>query len=356
MKDISGIRKEIDAIDEKLVGLLNKRASLAQKIAAIKKKSGSPVFIPARENEILKRVGQLNGGPLSPEALRGVFREIFSATRSVEKEIKVACLGPAGTFSHLAAIRLFGSSSSYSLEPGIDSVFKNVEKSTCDFGVVPIENTIEGAIGQTMELLIESQVNIFGELYLDVHHNLLSPAGDMRAVKTLYTHYMPLAQCRKWVAMNLPKVKVIETASSSEAAVKAKKDKNGAAIGSVEAAAIYGLDVLAEKLEDMPGNQTRFFVISLDKAPRSGTDKTSIVFSIKDSVGALNKILKPFAAKKINLSKIQSRPRKLAGWEYVFFIDFDGHMDDADVKWTLSKMKGQTTFFKSLGSYPNAKA
>jgi len=356
MKDLNEIREEIDSIDEKLVALLNKRATLAQRIARIKKKSGSPVYIPARENHILKRVSELNGGPLSPEALKGVFREIFSATRSVEKEIKVACLGPAGTFSHLAATRLFGSSSIYSLEGGIDAVFKCVEKAGADFGVVPVENTIEGAIGQTMELLIESQVNIFGELYFDVHHNLLSNAAKLKDIKTLYTHYMPKGQCKKWVALNLPGVKIIETSSSTEAAAKAKNDKRGAAIGAAEAAAIYGLNVLAEKIEDMPGNQTRFFVISLDKAPRSGTDKTSIVFSIKDSVGALTKILKPFAAKQINLSKIQSRPRKLAGWEYVFFIDLDGHTDDPDVKWALSKVVSQTTFFKALGSYPNAKA
>jgi chorismate mutase/prephenate dehydratase len=355
MKELAEIRAMIDGLDEKLLVLLNERAEFAKKIAEVKRKQGSPVYVQSREMQILKKVARKNQGPLSGEALAGVFREIFSATRSVEKELKVACLGPEGTFSHLAALKMFGASSVYILEPGFDSVFEDVEKGVADFGVAPVENSIEGPIGQTMDLLIESQARIFGETYFDVHHNLLSRAKSIKSVKTLYTHYMPLGQCRKWVAINLPGAKVVETSSSSLACLKALDDPKGAAIGALEAASIYGLGVLSERIEERTGNQTRFFVISMDKPPVSGKDKTSIVFSIKDSPGALFKILSPFAERGINLSKIQSRPRKTPDWEYLFFVDFDGSLDDADVKWALKKVKAHTQFFKALGSYPNAR-
>lgn len=355
MKELAEIRAKIDGLDDKLLVLLNERAELAKKIAEVKRKKGSPVYVQSREIEILKNVARKNAGPLTAEALAGVFREIFSATRSVEKELKVACLGPEGTFSHLAARKMFGTSSVYTLEPGFDNVFRDVEKGSADFGVVPVENTIEGSIGQTMDLLIESQARIFGETYFDVHHNLLSRAKSVKSVKTLYTHYQPLGQCRKWLALNLPGVKVVETGSSSQASIKALDDPKGAAIGALEAAQIYGLGILAERIEERTGNQTRFFVISMEKAPKSGRDKTSIVFSIKDSPGALYKILSPFAERGINLSKIQSRPRKTPDWEYLFFVDFEGSLDDADVKRALKKVKGHTQFFKALGSYPNAR-
>ncbi|MBI4665694.1 MAG: prephenate dehydratase [Nitrospinae bacterium] len=355
MDDLGAIRAMIDRIDDDLVKLLNRRAGLARKIAELKKQKNSPVYVQSRENEILKRVAENNRGPLSSEALKGVFREIFSATRSVEKEILVACLGPAGTFSHLAAMRLFGASSKYALESGIESVFKAVENGKADFGIVPVENTIEGAIGQTMDLLTEGRVNIYGETYFDVHHNILSKAASLKNIKTIYTQFMPLGQCRGWLARNLPDVRIIETSSSSEAAIRAQKDKTGGAIGAAEAGAIYGLPILAGKIEDRPGNQTRFFVISLDKAPPSSKDKTSIVFSIKDSSGALHRILRPFASKGLNLSKIQSRPTKTPDWEYLFFVDFEGNLGDPGVQWALNRVKGQTQFFKALGSYPNAR-
>jgi chorismate mutase/prephenate dehydratase len=356
MKELAEIRAMIDGLDDKLLALLNDRAELAKKIAEVKRKKGSPVYVQSREMQILAKVARKNAGPLSDEAVAGVFREIFSATRSVEKELKIACLGPEGTFSHLAALKMFGASSVYMLETGFDAVFQNVEKGVADFGVVPVENSIEGSIGQTMDLLIESQARIFGETYFDVHHNLLSRAKSIKSIKTLYTHYMPLGQCRKWVAINLPGVNVAETSSSSLAAVHARADPKGAAIGALEAAHIYGLGVMAERIEDRTGNQTRFFVISMDKAPTSGRDKTSIVFSIKDSPGALYNILSPFVERGINLSRIQSRPRKTPDWEYLFFVDFEGSLDDVDVKWALKKVKGHTQFFKALGSYPNARA
>ncbi len=356
MKDLKALRYKIDRIDEKLVRLLNQRADLGKKIAGIKSRASSPIFLPAREAEILEKISKLNKGPLSDASFGHVFREIFSATRSVEKAMKIACLGPAGSFSHLATLRLFGSSSGQILENGIDMVFSDVERGIADYGVVPIENTIEGTVGQTLDLFIDSPVKIFAETYFQIHLNLLSKAEKLEDVKTLYTHYMPLGQCRGWINRNLPKARVIEASSTAEAAIKAKKNPKAAAIGAYEAAKIYGLEIIAEKIEEREGNQTRFLVISLKESPKSGADKTSILFSINDESGALHKILRPFAAKKLNLSKIQSRPSPQREWEYVFFVDFDGHKDSAEAKWVLKRIEPQTIFLKALGSYPNGRA
>lgn len=355
MSEWKKIRSEIDKIDESLVRVLNKRARCGQRIAELKSKIGSPVFLPARENEILKKVSGLNRGPLSGNALQNVFREIFSATRSVEQAIRISCLGPEGTFSHLASRRIFGATCEYVLESGIDTVFQSVEKGAVHFGVVPVENAIEGTVGITHDMLMESDVQIFAELYFDIHQNLLSKAKSLGKIKTLYTHPMPLAQSRSWIAHNLPGVRIIDTSSTSEAARLAAGSKDSAAIGAEEAAKIYGLDVLGKKIEDTKGNQTRFLVISLDKSPKSGNDKTSVICAMGDAVGALSKILKPFSAKGLNLSKIQSRPKRNAEWEYIFYIDFSGHRDDPDVKSVLKKVESQTVFLKILGSYPNAR-
>ena len=352
VKGLGEIRGKIDTIDQKLIKLLNQRAKLGVEIAKVKAKTGAPIFLPARENHILEKIGEANNGPLSHESLIHIFREIFSGTRAVEKPLKIACLGPAGSFSHLATLRVFGQSSEHMLEPGIDTVFQNVERGRADFGVVPVENTIEGAVGQTMDLFIDSPVKVIAETYYEIHLNLLSRERKLQDINTLYTHYMPLGQCRSWINRNLPKAKVIQTSSSAEAAQRAGKTKKAAAIGAHAAARIYGLSVLAEKIEERTGNHTRFLVISMQESPRSGCDKTSILFSTKDEPGALSKILGPFATKNLNLSKIQSRPSPVKQWEYVFFADFDGHMDDPDTKWVLKKIKPTTIFLKSLGSYP----
>ncbi len=357
MKDLKSIRDEIDRIDERLVKLFNKRASLGVKIAEVKRAEGKPVFFPARENEILQKVARLNKGPLHDKAVQAIYREIFSATRSVEKDIKVACLGPEGTYSHLAARRSFGSLSSFVFGKSIDSVFDAVEKEQVDYGVVPIENSLEGPVGRTFDLLVNSPLKIYGEQYLSIHHNLLSRATGIDKIKTLYTHYMPLAQTREWVTGNLPKVRIVETSSSTEAAKSAVKSaRSSASIGSAEAGAIYGLDMLAQRIEDQSCNQTRFFILSRKTSPKSGKDKTSVVFTLKDSAGALYEILQPFSKKKINLSKIQSRPIKTSDWEYAFFIDLDGHEEDDDVKWAFEKIASATRTVKILGSYPDTRA
>ena len=356
MKELDELRGKIDKIDDKLIKLLTDRAKLGIKVAKVKGKAGAPVFFPARERQILKKVADDNKGPLSDTALQNVFREIFSATRSVERALKYACLGPAGSFSHLAALKLFGSSSESILNTDIDSVFHEVERGVADYGVVPIENSIEGAVGRTLDLLISSPVKIFNEFYFDIHINLNSKAKKIGDVKTLYTHYMPLGQCRQWIASNMPGVKIVDTSSTTAAAMKAKDDPKSAALGSYEAAKIYQLNILAEQVEDRTGNQTRFLVISMNGAPHTGKDKTSVLFSISHESGALQKILRQFSARSLNLSKIESRPSPAKEWEYIFFVDFDGHMDDPDAQWAIKKIKPLTLFLKQLGSYPNTRA
>ncbi len=355
MDDLNTLRKKIDEIDKRLVKTLNKRAGLGQKIASIKHKTNSPVFLPARERDILKSVAAENKGPLSNESLGCIFREIFSATRAVEKPITVSFLGPEGSFSHLASLKLFGSSCQRIFETGIDMVFSDVEKERADFGVVPIENSIEGTVGQTHDLLIKSPVKIYAETYFEIHINLLSNASGLKNVKTLYTHYMPLGQCRRWVSQNLPGVKIVEMSSTAAAAKKAAASDKSAALGAYEAAGIYKLGILAEKIEERQGNQTRFLVISLKDSPENGAEKTSIVFSIKDEAGALSEILRPFSVKNLNLSKIHSRPSPEKGWEYVFFVDFDGNASAPEAQWVLKKIKPLTIFLKNLGSYPDGR-
>jgi len=353
---LAPLRAKIDALDEKLIRLLNERARLGMKIAGVKAQTGAPVFMPGREQQILQRIAGRNQGPLATESLAHIFREIFSATRAVEKPLTITCLGPEGSFSHLAARRLFGSSAEHLLAAGIDMVFQNVERGVADFGVVPIENTIEGAVGQTMDLLLDSPARIFAETYYEIHLNLLSNEKSMAGVTTLYTHYMPLGQCRGWVGRNLPGVKIIETNSTAEAAKLAHGQQGAAAIAAFEAATLYGLDVLAEKIEERHGNQTRFLAIAMRDCPKSGDDKTSILFSTKDQAGALQRVLKPFSDEKLNLSRIQSRPNPSGQWEYVFFVDFDGHKDSPAARRALNKVRKQTESFKVLGSYPNGRA
>ena len=352
---IEDIRKKIDALDEKLVKILNQRAGLGVKIAKVKSKSGDVVYHPAREMEILEKVEDLNKGPLSGEAVKSVFKEIFSATRSVEQNLRIACLGPAGSFSHLAARGLIGPMAQYILEQGLDRVFKAVESGAAELGVVPIENSIEGAIGQTMDLFVNSPVKIHAESFYKVHLNLLSKVEKLEKVKVVYSQYMPLGQCRGWLGRNLPGARIIETSSTAEAAIKAAKEKGAAAIGAKEMADIYGLPIRARNLEDRSGNQTRFLVISMKGSPPAGANKTSIVFSTKDEPGALFKVLNPLDKKNINLSGIQSRPSPLREWEYMFFVDFMGSLESREVKWALEKMKPLTVFLKPLGSYPAAK-
>lgn len=349
--ELEDLRKKIDAIDSEILKLLNQRTTCALKIGSIKKSMGLNSYVPNRENEIVSRIVKLNKGPFPNSGLAAVYRELMSATRFLEKPIKVAYMGPEATFSHLAALKKFGQSVHYFPVKTIKDVFEEVERKRVDYGVVPIENSIEGVINYTLDMFVESSLKIYGEILLDVSLNLLSNS-PMKSIKKIFSHPQPYAQSRNWLENNLPGVPLIETVSTTQAALMAKKNKYSAAIASELAGQLYSLKTIAANIEDYPHNFTRFLVIKDSSCEKTGRDKTSIVFSVKDKVGALHDILTPFSKHEINLTKIESRPSRKKAWDYVFFVDFEGHKDDEKVTLCLLEVNKQCNFLKILGSYP----
>jgi len=353
LKKLNGYRNEIDTVDKKIVELLNERAELATKIGNLKSKSGREVYDPAREKEVLKKLGIFN--KLLPEkSLRAIYTEIISASRSLEEKTIVAYLGPAGTFAHEVALLFFGSSCNFIPARGFGSVFNEVEKDNASFGVLPIENSIEGSVNLSLDLLAESSLRICAEKSIPANHNLLSRERDISRIKTLYSHIQPLGQCRKFINSKLSGVKIIETYSTSASAEKASKTKNSAAIASLTAAKIYGLNILKKRVQDYPKNITRFIVLAKNDAERvaSRKYKTSISVTVANKAGALHKLLGLFEKKKINLTKIVSRPSSGAGWGYLFYIDFEGHRDDKKADSVLQDIEATSKNLKIFGSYP----
>ena len=352
MSKIDELRKRIDEIDEKLLELLNKRAEFAILIGKEKSKTKSNFHVPDREREIVNRLSRINRGPFQNDSLKSVYREILSATLSLERPLTIAYLGPQATFTHLAAMNQFGSSAVYVPTDRLDIIFSEVETGRADYGVVPIENSMEGVVTHTLDLFVDSSVNICGEIFLEIHHFLMSRGKDIKGIKKIYSHPQPIAQCRSWLEKNLSDISHYEVSSTARAAEMAAKEKGAAAIASEAAAGLYRLNILARKIEDNKNNYTRFLIIGKTKRAKSGSDKTSILVSIKDKVGALYYILEPFAKEKINLTKIESRPLRKRAWEYVFYIDFEGHIEDKNVVRTIEKLKKDVLFLKILGSYP----
>ncbi|MEW6087301.1 MAG: prephenate dehydratase [bacterium] len=352
--ELKDLRKKIDLIDSEILELVNKRTDYALKIGSIKKSKGMDTYAPNRENEIIERIVKLNKGPFPDAGLTAVYRELMSATRFLERPIKVAYMGPEATFSHLAALKKFGQSVNYVPVKTIKDVFEEVERKRVDYGVVPIENSIEGVINYTLDMFVESNLKIYGEILLEVSLNLLSNF-PMKSIKKIFSHPQPYAQSRNWLENNLPGVPLIETVSTTQAALMAQKNNWSAAIASELAGQMYGLKTIAGNIEDYPHNFTRFLVIKDSCCEKTGHDKTSIVFSVKDKVGALHSILAPFARYKINLTKIESRPSRKKAWDYIFFVDFQGHKDEEKASLCLSKVHDQCNFLKILGSYPDAK-
>lgn len=348
-------RNKIDEIDTRIVDLLNKRAQLTLKIRTIKKKIKQDIYTPHREKEIYDNVIKKNKGPLSKESLKAIYREIMSGSLSLERPIRVAYLGPPLTFTNLAALKKFGSSVDYVDCSGIGEVFNEVEKERSDYGVVPIENSIEGAVNYTFDMFVDSEMKICSEIYIEISHNLLSGIKDLKRIKRVYSHPQVFAQCRSWIEKNIPRSELIEVSSTSKAAQLSSHRTNAACIASLLAAKRYGLKVLAKSIEDASHNVTRFLVVGRNMAQPTGHDKTSIMFSIKDKVGALHDILIPFKKNAINLTKIESRPSKMKAWEYYFFVDLNGHYENKDVKKALSQLNRQCTYLKVLGSYPIGK-
>ena len=345
-------RKAIDAIDRKLVRLLNERTGHALAIGAIKLEAGEEIYAPHRERLIFQRLAKLNEGPIPEEAMRAIYREIMSCSLSLEKSLTVAYLGPEATYTHQAAIRRFGSSLRYTPQKTIKDVFDEVQKDRADYGVVPIENSTEGVVTHTLDLFVDSPLKIVAQIVMPIQHCLVR--GNRRTkVRRLYSHPQALAQCRVWMQQNLPSVEVIEASSTTRAAEKAAEDKAGAAIAGSLAAERYNLQIVDHNIQDNAANATRFFVLGRKCGPSTKNDRTSLVIGIEDKVGALHEVMGPFRKYRLNMTRIESRPSKRKAWEYLFFIDCDGHYDDKKVANAIEELERISRFVKILGSYPN---
>ncbi|OGP30333.1 MAG: chorismate mutase [Deltaproteobacteria bacterium GWC2_42_11] len=351
-KKLKELRQEIDRIDDSILELLNNRAKLAIEIGSIKKEGNHAIYVPEREREIYQRLLNNNPGPFPNNAVKNVFREIMSTSISLEKTFKIAFLGPKATFTHMACLQHFGMSAELIPAKEIADVFDEVERDRVDYGVVPIENTTEGAVSHTLDMFVSSNLKISAEIMLEISLALLNRTGSISDVKKVYSHPHAIAECREWLKNNLPNAALIETSSTAVAAQTVVDDHDAAAIASEKSAELYDLKIVERKIEDHLNNFTRFLVIGKTSPKKTGNDKTSILFSVKDSPGILFRMLKPFAERGINLTKIESRPQKKKAWEYIFFLDVDGHISDKKVSDALKEMEGFCSFMKILGSYP----
>ena len=349
--DIYGLRGQIDGIDSEILRLLNRRAQLVLEVGRLKAEHNLDFHVPQREEEIYRRLAVENPGPFPAEAVRPVFREVISACLSLEHPLRVAYLGPRATFSHLAAMERFGLSAQFLAMRSIAEVFAEVEKDNADFGVVPVENSTEGVVSHTLDMFVDSPLLICGEVVVEAALHLLSKASSLGEVRKIYSHPHGLAESRKWLERNAPNVSVVETSSTGAAAEVAASEPGAAAIASELAASLYDLSVLQRRIEDHPNNFTRFLIVGKKNGPPTATDKTSILFSIKDRVGALHRMLLPFAERQINLTKIESRPSKKKVWEYVFYVDFEGHSGEPRSREALARLQEDCIFLKVLGSY-----
>jgi len=351
---IAEIRQRIDQIDSEVLRLLNRRAELVLEVGRLKAEQNLDFHAPQREEEIYARLIAENAGPFPTQAVRPVFREVISACLSLEHPLRVAYLGPRATFSHLAAMERFGLSARLLAMRTIAEVFAEVEKGNADFGVVPVENSTEGVVSHTLDMFVDSPLLICGEVVVEAALHLLSKVRTLGEVRKVYSHPHGLAESRKWLEQNAPHVPVGETSSTGAAAEIAASEPGAAAISSELAASLYDLSILQRRVEDHPNNLTRFLVVGKKSAPPTAEDKTSILFSIRDRVGALHRMLLPFAERRINLTKIESRPSKKKVWEYVFYVDFEGHASEPRIQEALARLQADCIFLKILGSYPKA--
>ncbi len=359
-KKLLDIRDRIDAIDDQILDLLSQRANCAEEVAETKRAAGETdlcFYRPEREAQILRRMAENNPGPLPDERITGIYREIISSCLALEQCIKVAFLGPPGTFSQEAVHKHFGHA--VMIEPlgSIGQVFNEVENGNVDYGVVPIENSTEGVISYTLDVFMKSPLKISGEITLRIHQNLMTHpeiSGDWKQVKRVYSHQQSLAQCRGWLDANLANAERIPVASNTEAALQAKNDKQAAAIAGATAAEIYGLEIVQSNIEDSKDNTTRFLVIGKQDVPPSGVDKTTLMISAKNRAGALYHLLAPLAQHNLDMTRIESRPSQNANWEYYFFMDINGHVQDEKVAAALKELEQEAELVRVLGSYPKA--
>jgi chorismate mutase / prephenate dehydratase len=351
---LKDIRRRIDALDARLVKLISARAEIARQVGKIK--NGALVYRPEREAQVLRRVSELNQGPMPSSGLRRIYAEIMSACRAMEDQLAVAYLGPRGTYSQEAAIRHFGGSVETRSCTTIDDVFKQVETGATGYGVVPVENSTEGAIGRTLDLLLTTPAKVCGEIMLPVRQCLMSKAKQLAAIKKVYSHTQSLAQCQHWLAKNLPGAERIAVVSNAEAALLAARDSKSAAIASKTAADIYKLHLLARNIQDESRNTTRFLVLAREDVAPSGRDKTSLILSARNVPGAIHDLLTPLAKMGVSMTRLESRPAKTGLWEYVFYVDIEGHASDNKVARALEAIERKASFVKNLGSYPSAAA
>jgi chorismate mutase/prephenate dehydratase len=351
-KKIQELRKKIDEIDDKLVDLLNERAKVVIEVGNVKKREKLDFHSPSREREILERLSTRNKGPFPQDTLKAVYHEILSSSLSLERPLKVAYLGPRATFTHQAGMQQFGYAAQYVPTESIKDIFREVERSRADFGVVPIENSTEGVVNYTLDMFIDSELKIYAEILLEVSQNMMNKSGRIEDIKKIYTHPQVPGQCRLWLEKNVPGVPILDAASTARAAELASQDPSIGAIASEMASMLYGLQMVARRIEDSQNNFTRFLVIAPKSPGRTGRDKTSIMFSIKDRVGALHQMLAPFSEFGINLNRLDARPSGRKVWDYVFFLDMEGHVEEENVATAIERLRNDCMFLKVLGSYP----
>lgn len=354
-EEIRALREQIDALDHQLLELVNRRAGLARRIGALK--GGTPVYRPEREAQILRRASERNPGPLPTERVTGIFREVISACRGMEQQIRAGFLGPQGTFSEQAVRKHFGGAVDAIPLASFDEVFRRAESGDADYAVVPVENSTEGAVGRTLDLLVATPLRICAEVELRVQQNLMSRHANMSEVKRIYSHAQSLAQCHAWLNQNLPAAERLPVVSNAEAARLAAGESGSAAIAGQIASERFALPILARGIEDDPNNTTRFLVLGNVATSPSGRDRTSLVMSAENRPGAVHALLSPLAANQVSMSRIESRPTRGARsglWEYLFFIDVEGHCEDARVASALAELARKAPFLKILGSYPMA--
>ncbi|MDI4636052.1 MULTISPECIES: prephenate dehydratase [Halomonadaceae] len=353
--DLDALRQRIDGLDGEILRLISERAQCAGQVAKVKTDSDPDAvfYRPEREAQVLRRIMALNQGPLDAEEMARLFREIMSACLALEKPVKVAYLGPEGTFTQQAALKHFGESAVSLPMAAIDEVFREVEAGAVNYGVVPVENSTEGVVNHTLDSFMDSSMRICGEVVLRIHHHLLVSSNTRRdKVSRVYSHPQSFAQCRKWLDAHYPHAERVPVSSNAEAAKLVKTEWHSAAIAGDMAAKLYGLEKIAETIEDRPDNSTRFLIIGNQDVPSSGEDKTSIVVAMRNQPGALHDLLEPFHRHQIDLTRLETRPSRSGVWNYVFFIDFSGHRDDARVAAVLEEVRLRCAELKVLGSYP----
>ncbi len=350
--DLSQLRSEIDRLDKEILERINARAAVARKVGALKV---GQAYRPEREAEVLRGIMANNQGPLANEVVARLFREIMSACLALERPITVAYLGPPGTFSERAAVKHFGEGAVTSPCASIDEVYRHVEAGSADFGVVPVENSTEGAVGRSLDLMPQTPLKVCGEVLIRIHHHLM--ASDVTAfnnIQKVFSHGQSLAQCHEWLNTNLPHAERVAVSSNAEAARRASLEPFSAAVAGEMAAEHYKLQILSSNIEDEPNNTTRFLVLGAYEPKPTGRDKTSLVLSAPNRSGAVYEMLTPFAQRGVSMSKFESRPSKVAMWEYLFFVDIEGHQADANVADALVELRKIAGYVKLLGSYPHA--